>query len=661
MTQEEYLRRMQNDKYKELKVTTCKDNVPYVFISYKSDSWEVVLTKIAYRLQKEYGLRVYFDKSFNDNNNIWTEQFPRNMEHSNCKAVLAFIDNKYYMSYATLLELMYSQTYRAAIGVNDERLPVVPINLETIKTPGKEGEEDTGLGVEIFEDGSKNPNAEEEKRVFDETFSELKEREYLKKAKWLYKGNKLNKNICSTVMGEVYKMLKISDNLYKDVPEYYDSLVKTIKSVAPDVFEEVSTKKSNDKEVLRNEPMAEKEKIVPELPKPVENLVSLTYTDTIEDFEYYFKNLREEYKNYWQSMGNPGNTPSINIELKIYFNCAYLENYHVEGRILKSMFVEIMEYFYQMSGERYFDYMIPLCAKDKKGKVLKNPMIITKEYWSNEGVNQGAYSAIKDSRYLFYNWYGAPELLGAVIKQIKMYMKFLNENGHKASLDDVTVQYTFTERKIAQMMAEIRNAGRNGKKKGNKGNDNKGVDSVATVAFLPENLMNFRYRFKKLSDEYSEAYKKENNVKRAKPIPFSNISIHFPEGVIENAELKDNNWKPLFNKVMDAFCEFTQGAFCEWRIEQEMLKNNKEPLIISNDYYTGGNIKDTSRYQPICDGKYYFFNSYGAPELVRAMEDEIRAYMNYLAITKGCPEDCESVKISYELPEGYYADLFQGA
>lgn len=653
MTQEEYLRRMQNDKYKELEVTTWKDDKPYVFISYKSDSWEVVLTKIAYRLQKEYGLRLYFDKSFNDNNNIWTEQFPRNMEHSNCKAVLAFIDNKYYMSYATLLELMYSQTYQASFGVNDEGLPVVPINLETIKAPGKEGEEDTGLGVETFEDGSKNPNAEEEKRVFDETFDELKEREYFKKAKWLYKGNKLNKNVCSTVMGELYKMLKISDNLYKDVPEYYDSLVKTIKSVVPDVFDEVITKTTNDNEELKNEPNP------PQPPTPPVP-VSLTYTDTIEDFEYFFKNLREEYKSYWQSTGNPGNTPTINIELKIYFNCACMENHCIKGHALKSMFVEMMEYFYQMSGERYFDYILPLCAKDKKGKVLKNPMIITEEYWSNGGVNQGAYSEIKGSRYLFYNWYGAPELLGAVIKQIEMYMKFLNENGQKASLEDVTVQYTFMERKLAQMMAEIREAGKNGKKRISK-KENEGTDSMgeaATVAFSPEALMNFRYRFKKISDVYSESYKREHDVKKTPPIPFSNITIHFPEDVINKAEIMDDNWKPLFNKVMDVFCEFTNGAFCEWRMEQEALKNNKEPLVASEESYTEGKIT-CARYQPICGGKYYFYNSYGAPELLRAMEDEIRAYMNYLAITKGCQEDIESVKISYELPEGYYADLFQ--
>lgn len=55
------------------------------------------------KLVKEYGLRVYFDKSFNDNNNVWTSQFMENMRSPYCKAVVAFVDNQYYLSYATLL------------------------------------------------------------------------------------------------------------------------------------------------------------------------------------------------------------------------------------------------------------------------------------------------------------------------------------------------------------------------------------------------------------------------------------------------------------------------------------------------------------------------------------------------------------------------------
>lgn len=74
MKREEYEERMKNEKYRALSVTTCADKKEYVFISYRGNSWEKVLTDIVYKLQKEYGLRVYFDKEFASETNIWLEQ-----------------------------------------------------------------------------------------------------------------------------------------------------------------------------------------------------------------------------------------------------------------------------------------------------------------------------------------------------------------------------------------------------------------------------------------------------------------------------------------------------------------------------------------------------------------------------------------------------------
>lgn len=54
---------------------------------------------------KEHGLNVYFDGDFSGHNPLWTEQFPENMESGNCRGVVAFIDNAYTKSYATLMEL----------------------------------------------------------------------------------------------------------------------------------------------------------------------------------------------------------------------------------------------------------------------------------------------------------------------------------------------------------------------------------------------------------------------------------------------------------------------------------------------------------------------------------------------------------------------------
>lgn len=111
LSKEELNERANDEQVKYIKSKICnKDkDKPYVFISYKSDDWKVVLKDIVYRLVSEYGLNVYFDGDFDTHHSLWIEQFPDNMENSLCRGVLAFIDDKYATSYATLLELMYSQ------------------------------------------------------------------------------------------------------------------------------------------------------------------------------------------------------------------------------------------------------------------------------------------------------------------------------------------------------------------------------------------------------------------------------------------------------------------------------------------------------------------------------------------------------------------------
>ena len=145
MTPEERKRRTEDEHVRYIKEHLCdkKGDKPYVFISYKSDDWEIVLHDVVYRLMKEYGLNVYFDGSFDIHNDLWILQFPENMESHNCKGVLAFVDNKYATSYATLLELMYSQTQVAG-------KKVVQVNLGELKIfDGAEGECNTGLDFPI--------------------------------------------------------------------------------------------------------------------------------------------------------------------------------------------------------------------------------------------------------------------------------------------------------------------------------------------------------------------------------------------------------------------------------------------------------------------------------------------------------------------------------
>ena len=108
MNYDEYIERMKDNKYKELVVTKSGEDKPYVFISYRSYSWKKVLTEIVYKLQKEYGLRIYFDKDFASETNTWVEQFQKNMNSPFCKAFICFFDEGYVTSYATLIELMHA-------------------------------------------------------------------------------------------------------------------------------------------------------------------------------------------------------------------------------------------------------------------------------------------------------------------------------------------------------------------------------------------------------------------------------------------------------------------------------------------------------------------------------------------------------------------------
>ena len=91
MTRQDYEERMKDERYRELVVTKHEDKKDYVFISYRSNSWKKVLTEIVYKLQKEYGLRIYFDKEFASGTNIWIEQFIKNMDSNHCKACLCFL------------------------------------------------------------------------------------------------------------------------------------------------------------------------------------------------------------------------------------------------------------------------------------------------------------------------------------------------------------------------------------------------------------------------------------------------------------------------------------------------------------------------------------------------------------------------------------------
>ncbi len=105
------------------------DNVDYVFISYKSDDWETVIGDIVKTLVTRCGVRVFFDKSFAEDNDSWVDNMKSAIKTGRCKAVLSFISKGYMESYACLMELLTARSKVAENTHREKKLPIIPILL----------------------------------------------------------------------------------------------------------------------------------------------------------------------------------------------------------------------------------------------------------------------------------------------------------------------------------------------------------------------------------------------------------------------------------------------------------------------------------------------------------------------------------------------------
>lgn len=233
-------RRRNDPRVKDITERICRHNSgkPYVFISYKSDEWERVLGDIVHKLVMDYGLNVYFDGDFNGHNPLWTEQFPQNMEADNCKGIIAFVDDAYTTSYATLMELLYSQVgcQQSEPPYNSVEKPVVTINLGTLTMIYDKS--DTGLGTQFYEDGEANVHWKDEKDLFDELFRKADKFEIISNTVKPYKKakEKLNKELCSAMFKEVLAYIGVNDN-YVGAGITMEDIVHTIESeFGKDVF-----------------------------------------------------------------------------------------------------------------------------------------------------------------------------------------------------------------------------------------------------------------------------------------------------------------------------------------------------------------------------------------------------------------------------------------
>lgn len=209
---------------REITVTDLNSQKPYVFISYKSDD-RLQMLRIVHRLNTVYGLRVYYDKAFAVNNELWITQMEQNMSSAFCYGMLLFLTKKYYRSYAACMEVMHSHTSKCLKKRRKEEkeyLPLVPINLE--RAPSFSDEEldsDTGL----LQSNEQNLNAE--KVAFLRYYKQL-EKTIPGFNYYVYDNNSsvLTVEDCSEMIKAVYEYANINDNRFYE--SSFDSFCNTI-------------------------------------------------------------------------------------------------------------------------------------------------------------------------------------------------------------------------------------------------------------------------------------------------------------------------------------------------------------------------------------------------------------------------------------------------
>lgn len=401
MTEEENRKRANDEHVKYIKDHLCDKNGDkyYVFISYKSDDWEIVLKDVVYRLVKDYGLNVYFDGSFDSYAPLWIKQFPENMESYKCAGVLAFLDDKYATSYATLLELMYSQR----IKVCHHKDNVVPVNIgELTEIIGEEGDKNTGLGVEKFEDGTKNDYARIEKEMFFRSFNELVNQNILKEAQFYIDDQDapFTKRICSKVFEELHRHLKVNDNKYRtsgeDLTSIYETIKNTFNKGGINVFSKPEPPEppkpgtsGGDDGVGGQEP-----------PKPLKLVHTITLKDFLKEYDNttFKKDTFTEFRLVGTGENSKYNTDFCNSAFDL--TCKFVENLLTEKGV---------EFIHKVN---------------ELHPGLKNPVFITEEEYK-EREDQKKYRKIEVTgleSYYMYRHYSQYQWIDSVLKpRLKEY------------------------------------------------------------------------------------------------------------------------------------------------------------------------------------------------------------------------------------------------
>ena len=134
------------------------------------------------------------------------------------------------------------------------------------------------------------------------------------------------------------------------------------------------------------------------------------------------------------------------MDIKLRFECDYLEQHTIKGYKWKSIFTEMMNYFFQISGEDYYNYAVKVC--DKLG--ITTPLVIDADVYEKRIKDKSRYASVAENNFYFLNSYSAKDLVKAIIKQISMYYEYLKAKQINADISKVYVDYKIDDKEISQ-------------------------------------------------------------------------------------------------------------------------------------------------------------------------------------------------------------------
>ncbi|MCM1498695.1 MAG: DUF4268 domain-containing protein [Clostridium sp.] len=224
---------------RDIQTFDARGDKDYVFISYKSDDWENVLGKVVKHMVDEYGLRVYFDKNFDRDNDSWVDNMTKAVRTGKCRAILAFVSKKYMVSYACMLELLVARGKSAYIKHDRNKLDIIPIIVDesgTIEGAGSKSGEKVDIRewqdyLKILEDAQKCPLMSNMEMLKDH-LEELEEQ-----------GQDLSEEDVSSVIETILKEKTHERNFFTEnksqvsLSSFYGNLRDTIANCSEDVFD----------------------------------------------------------------------------------------------------------------------------------------------------------------------------------------------------------------------------------------------------------------------------------------------------------------------------------------------------------------------------------------------------------------------------------------